>query len=722
MAHTAFLNPSPRLLPSTIAVAVASLFTASTTLAQTATEATLTPVLVNERNAPGVADVLGLGDAPLARTPISATLIGAEQIEAAGARRLADLVKFDASVSDAYNTVGYWDYLTVRGFVLDNKYNFRREGLPINAESTVPLDNKARVEILKGTSGIQAGTSAPGGLVNYVVKRPTEQDLRSVRLETTQRGGLLAAADLGGRFGVDRAFGYRFNVVGEDMASHARDADGSRRLLALAGDWRLSRDSVLEAEFEYSRRSQRSVPGLSLTGNTLPAPDPRLNLNAQPWSLPVVLEGLTGTVKFDQALNRDWRWTAQVGTQRLKSDDRVAFPFGGDCFNGPYLYCDRYAPNGDFDLYDFRSDGERRSTQAAQLQLKGRLTTGSVRHDLGLGLLTSRTRDRFNRQANNYVGTGNLATLPVFSPDPTLTDENTNRSERSTEFSAFDAIGWTARFSTWLGLRQTHLSRDSVRTDGSRATRYSRSITTPWLAATYEIKPGYMAYASYGQGVESEVAPGRARYTNAGQPLPALKSRQAELGLKGERDSLRWSAALFSVTRPLFADIGSCDVDNSCTRQLDGEAQHRGLELNAGTRSGPWDLNAGLTLLDAQRQGSTDPTLNGKRPVNVPKHILRAQTAYRVAGLPGLSLHADLSHEGQRSVLPDGSITLPSWTRVDAALRYATRIQNTATTWTVGIDNLLDRRYFKESPLQFGHVYLFPGAPRTIRFAVQASL
>ena len=84
-------------------------------------------------------------------------------------------------MSDAYNAEGYIDYLTVRGFVLDNRYNFRRDGLPISAETSIPLDNKARIEVLKGTSGIQVGTSAPGGLVNYVVKRPLETPLRTRR-------------------------------------------------------------------------------------------------------------------------------------------------------------------------------------------------------------------------------------------------------------------------------------------------------------------------------------------------------------------------------------------------------------------------------------------------------------------------------------------------------------------------------------------------------------
>ena len=43
------------------------------------------------------------------------------------------------------------------------------------------------------------------------------------------------------------------------------------------------------------------------------------------------------------------------------------------------------------------------------------------------------------------------------------------------------------------------------------------------------------------------------------------------------------------------------------------------------------------------------------------------------------------------------------------------------TTWSLTVNNLTDRRYLKESPYQFSHVYIFPGAPRTLRLAVQTA-
>ena len=691
-----------------------------------AQEPSLKPITVNERSSPQPQG-LGLGDAPLARTPVSATVIDAQQIQAAGARRLADVLKFDASTTDAYNSGGYWDYVSVRGFVLDNKANYRRDGLPISAETFIALDNKSQVEVLKGTSGLQAGTSAPGGLINYVVKRPTQNELRSLRLEVTQRGGLLAQVDLGGRLGADKALGYRLNVAGEGIHSAVQNGKGQRSLFALALDARLSTDSLLEAEVEYSRRSQPSVAGFSLLGDRLPAPDSRTNFNNQPWTQPVQLQGLTGSLRYEQAINADWRWQAQWGEQQLKSSDRVAFPFGctdasGDLPIARYL-ADRYCADGSYDLYDFRSDNERRNLSAVKFQVNGKFAVGGTGHDLGFGVLQSRVRDRFEGQAYNYVGTGQLGTVQNFASDASLSGTSTHRSERSTEFFVHDAMTWNPRLTTWLGLRHTRVQKDSVRTDGTAPTVYSTRLTTPWLAASYEAAAGVFAYASYGEGAETDVAPNLSRYANAGQALPTLKSRQAEIGVKVQGGALRYSAALFNIRRPAFADVGTCDTTATCTRQLDGQARHRGLELAAGGQAGAWTLDGGLTLINAQRRGSTaSGALNGKRPTNVPGWVLRANAAYQVANVPGLSVSGHLSHEGTRAVVPDGSVNLPAWTRLDGGLRYDTQLGGYKTTLTLGIDNLLNKSYWRESPHQFSHTYLFAGAPRTLRVAMQTSL
>ena len=727
-----------RSAPVSQALTLATLFlmASATAQAQTATpdaqatqatQTTLPAITVSDQTTPVQADVSGFGDVPLRELPITATVIDSKQIQDSGARRLADLTKFDSSVTDAYNAAGYWDYLTVRGFVLDNRFNYRRDGLPISAETSIPLDNKERVEILHGTSGIQAGTSSPGGLVNYVVKRPTAQDLREVRIETTSRGSVLGAVDLGGRFGDDKQFGYRLNAVNENLKPLTYNLDGNRNLFSLAADWRITPDSLFEAEIEYSHKAQPSQNGYSLLGNVLPqVPNPRLNLNNQPWSQPSVFDALTGSLRFTQAINADWRWTAQIGQQRLKSDDRLAYAFGCST-EGNY---DRYCSDGTFDFYDFRSENERRKQTAGQVNLRGNVMTGSIKHELGFGVLQSRVRNRFENQAYNYVGIGNVFGTAVVPANPTMALPNTNRDERSTEYTVQDAIRWNDKFTTWLGARYTRFDRSSILTDGTQAAQYNQSVTTPWIAASYLFTPGLIGYASFGKGTESALVPNKplvyeageavAGYTNAGQALPVLKSRQWEIGFKSGDASFNWQAAYFDISRPM-TNIDGCS--QPCTGAYDGRAVHRGLEANAQWITGLWRFGGGVTLIDAKRRDSTlDPATNGQHPTNVPDQVVRAQVGYQIAAVPGLGAQLLMSHEGCRNVLPDGSIQLPSWTRFDATLHYDTELNNVKTSWTVGVENLFDRRYWKESPYQFGHVYLFSGAPRTLRLAFTASL
>ena len=701
-----------------IAASAASAQTPSTELA---------PVTISGR-APPVASVAGFGDVPLSKAPFQASVYTAERLRDAGVQRLADLTRLDPGLSDAYNSEGYIDYLTVRGFLLDNRFNFRRDGLPINAESSIALDNKARIEVLKGTSGIQSGTSAPGGLVNYVVKRPLDAPLRSATLEWRERGSVLGAVDLSQRFGTDQAFGMRVNAALEHLDPQLRDARGRRRLFALAGDARLGSDTLIEAEVERSHRSQPSQPGFSLLGNAVPAPgDPRINLNNQPWSLPVVFDGTTASLRLQHRLSADWRLTAHAATQRLRTDDRVAFPFG--CFDpnpppdGTY-YGDRYCPNGTFDLYDFRSENERRRIDAFDVGVHGKLTTGAWSHELSAGVLRSIVRNRAQAQAFNPAGTGNVDGTAVTAPMPDATTAGTNRDERSTELYIRDAVKLTEQVTTWFGVRHSRLDRQSVLSDGTAPTDYRQSFTTPWLAASYALGRDHLVYASWGQGVESEVAPNLPHYSNRGQPLPALKSRQVEVGIKGASERLIWGVAAFDIERPQFTDVGVCNVeiDSSCTRVRDGNARHRGIEATAQWSAGRWVIDAGTQWLRARREGGDNAALNGMRPPNVPALTLKLQTTYAMPTVPGLSVSGGLVHESDRMVLPDNSARIPGYTRADTGLRYESRSGDRAWTWRAGIDNLFDKRAWKESPYQFTHAYLFPLAPRTFRVSVQVDL
>jgi iron complex outermembrane receptor protein len=399
-------------------------------------------------------------------------------------------------------------------------------------------------------------------------------------------------------------------------------------------------------------------------------------------------------------------------TQHLRTDDRVAFPFGCSA-EGNF---DRYCRDGTFDFYDFRSDGERRRNDAVDLSLGGRMALGSQEHRWRGGVLWWRQQADLPPGAFNFVGTGTIDGNSVVPPDPTLAGGSA-RDQRSTEWYLRDQWVLTPTVNLWLGLRHTRIENTD---SGSAAVEgASQNFTTPWLAASLQLDMRTLVYASAGQGIETTVTPNLPTYDNPNQPLPALKSRQYEVGIKHDAGPLTMSAIAFDIRRPLFSD--DCLTGPLCRRLLDGRQHHRGIELEAAWHQGAWSIEGSATALKAKRERSLDPANDGLKPTNVPERSLRAQVGYQLLALPEVTLTAGVKHEDSRIVLPDNSATIPSWTTLDLGARLVQRMAGTTLTWRLGVDNATDERAWRESPYQFGHAYLYPLAPRTWRASVQAA-
>ena len=677
------------------------------------------------------AQVGGLSQLPIAETPQSISVLRASTLRDEGAGTLSSAIRSEPSVANFYNTTGYVESLQIRGFLLDNALNYRRDGMPISNFAPAGFENRQSIEILKGVSGVQAGSSAPGGLVNYSIKRPSAIPLRELTVGLSERGTSLWHLDLGGRFGEDQLLGYRFNVGFEDKRPMADNARGKREFVSGFFDFRLPARSLLEAEFEYQRSSQPSVPGFGLldtTGSgvasTLPSPvNPRTNLGAQSWAQPYEARNLVASLRFSQTLANDWVWGARVSRQNIRSNDRLAFPDG--CSSGANYVYPGFCGNGDFDLYDFRSENERRNLSYADLYLRGEVRTGAIRHELNAGVSQTYYGERFNpQQAYNFVGIGNQFTPVDLPADPTPSSLNTQSDSRTRQFWLSDAIQFDNAWSLWLGLRHSRLDRSSERTDGSQATRYEQSFTTPWGALGYKPWAGGYGYLSAGSGVESEVVPNRpSLFTNAGVVLPALRSNQKELGFKQILSGGGLAhVAVFQISKPFSDDV--IQSDGRSLRVAGGrELRHQGIELGwAGPVSRNWSINAQATLIDTKALRSVDDSLQGKRTPNVAPITASVAATWQVPQLTGLHWTNRVFYSDKKAVTRDNSVELPSFWQLDSYLTYRQKLGATQLSWRAGIDNVTDKRYWRDAPTQYwGGTYLFPAPPRTFRVSVQAS-
>jgi iron complex outermembrane receptor protein len=343
-------------------------------------------------------------------------------------------------------------------------------------------------------------------------------------------------------------------------------------------------------------------------------------------------------------------------------------------------------------------------------------------HRLSLGLSGRSTRsDLAPKQAYNFVGTTNINNPLALPADGSANDLNTNSRERAVDAYGSVVSDLSKSVQSFVGFRISQMNRSSERSDGSRAIAFEQTVTTPWAGLSWSPVASTMLYASWGQGVELEAVPNRpTKFVNAGQVLPALKSEQTELGMKWQvHPRLLVSAAAFSIDKP-FAD-DQATASGIPLRVAGGKtARHQGVELSAvGQVDTQLSLQASLTLLDAKYTAAVDPSLVGQRVTNVPKTKASLFVDYKIAAVSGLSISGLLTSESGKTVTADGAVSLPAAWQLDAGLRYQNRLIGKATQWSLNVENLTDRSYWREAPTQYwGGTYLFPSTPRAVRARV----
>lgn len=661
------------------------------------------------------ASVGGFQPAPLLDTPASVSVFSQQLLEDRQVRLLSEVLQSDASVGDSYAPIGYYENFNVRGFELNAASSYRINGQTIAGEQNVALENKQQVELLKGLSGLQSGVSEPGGLINYVTKRAA--DVRSVTVSTNAQGERYLATDLGGWFGSERQFGLRANLAHEDIRSYVDHADGRRDFASLAFDWQISPDATLQLDAEYQHREQRSVPGYQLLGGSaLPhGIDPSDRLAYQHWAKPVQTDALNLGGRFEYRFNEAWTGTLSASRSQVVIDDYSAFAWGSE---GGWQ--SHFSPDGDYDIYDFRSPDDTRRTDEAQAMLNGHFDALGVQHDLTVGSSAQRRTLDQRPYYNELVGSGNIYTgAPAVVPSGKAVGASEKRLD-SRQYGLFvsDRIRFNEQWQTVLGAREVRLDEKTWDENGVAGRHTRQYQLLPNAALIYKPRSDTTVYAGYAKGLSAGgTAPWYA--SNAAEILAPTLSHQLELGIKRDWQGMSLSAALFQIrqayqyTRP--------EGDGSFTYVQQGQQKNIGVELGAsGWATSNLQLQASAAAIRARVQDSGTDAYEGHQAINVPRLRAALQAEYNLP-VPGLALLGGARYSASKYASQAGNVEVGGYTVFDLGSRYRTRIGGYDTTLRLTVDNVFDKRYWRDVGNYLGDNYLFQGAPRTARLSASVS-
>jgi len=717
-----------------------------------------------------------LDGATLLETPLSATVVTRELLTDQGARLLSDVVKNDASIGEDYAPVGYYGDYEIRGFAIDLATGLQINGMTVAGEQDVPLENKERVEFLKGIAGVESGVASAGGLIDYVTKRPAT--IQAVDLATDHRGSSYGAVDLGHLFGKRKQVGARVNLAGEQIMSYVNDANGWRAMGAGAADWRITPEAILKGDFEYQHKVERSVCGYQLLGGTtVPSLDQIYHstmLGEQPWAKPNTFDTFNTGTRLDYDLPHEWKTFAAASYSHSLIDDNVIYAYGcyneTECNTGSAPYPWFFAPDGTYDIYDYRDPGELRIDAQAEAIVTGHLKTGAITQDLTGGgelFLRSVQQPGFFTQANpyssdgivqdgsvyTYVGSENIfqpiAPFPIESPQqsagPRRLWENNHQSSAVMQDrihipghiqllagGRFDGLR-DHNYSLYATCANFTLGPDNVYVTPSNCLPKLKNETTwlPQYAVTYNPLKELTLYGNYGMMLSlGPQAPSWYGMDNANQFLDPFLTRQAEVGAKYEPSQrILLTTAYFHLRAPffypriiqapdIFCPANVFNASGDLCFESDGRETHNGIELNAEGKVTKWlRLTASAAAIRALSDDSSTTVFNNKQVINVP-HLRTALFAdVLLPHARGLHLMPGWGYTGRKEATRDDLVNVPGYNLFNLGARYTPGDEQGHVTLRLYADNITDKRYWKDTGASYGDTFIHLGAPTTVRFS-----
>lgn len=682
------------------------------------------------------ADLVQIGSFRGARqleTPLTINVVPDALLQAQEAQSLLDALRNVAGVSPAQVSSTVYDNIAIRGINVENRGNYRLDGLlPIVNLIDLPLEDKDRVEVLKGASALYYGFTTPAGVVNLTMKRPTPSPYLAATAFGNGYGAIGGHIDAGNTWG---PIGVRLNALYGTVDSGIDNTRGHRSLLAAAIDYKPIEDVTvsLDAEnifklvnepgvFRYLRLPAPTVANLYPTLQLPPLLDPATNF-APAWASNRAEEhNLLGRSRWK--ISPSWEVSASYGDSYLVRDRHASLldlNTYGPTTDGNGLLSINEQPGATFENSNYRAE------------LAGAVRLWFTTHELLIGA-SQNIRDAFNSKTVAATCPGATPTAPrvtcaqnVFDPiaipdTPFPARTGTRARINDTGYYLFDRIEMAPWLHVIAGLRKvdyTEKSLDrSVTTFHATPTPISYgAVVNPWQWVSF--------YGTFIEGLESTpAAPLTA--SNAGAMLPAAKSTQHEAGVKIEpQPGLLVQASYFDIER------GSAFVNGSNLYVLDGNARFRGGELSVtGEVTTNWSLYATGQLLDARQiSGSATlistnpttgtvtvlPTVVGRKIENTPQQTFSLASEYRLSeSAPGLSVNGGVYYLSPRAVNQFNQAFIPGYTLFDAGAAYVGKVYGLETTIRVTAQNITDRRYFSST----GESIVAQGPPRMVKFSV----
>lgn len=637
---------------------------------------------------------------PLAETPRSVSVVTHQRMRDQGAQTLTDVLGYVPGIFAPPFAVGdglAGDLFSIRGYnATDYGYGLLKDGLRLQGnryDTTTEPYGLERTEVFRGPSSILYGENAPGGLVNLVSKKPTENAQGEARLTYGSNNRRQLAVDVSGPLSEGDSVLGRMVMLGRNADTQVDTVPDDRLYLAPSMTFNFDQDTALTLLSSYQRDRTKLLLGYPAAGTLLNNPNGKVGkdqFNGNPNWDDFERETWTLGYEFSHQLNDTWQFRQNSRYLQSRVNRHETWP--------------NNLGNGGFGatLSSTAYDRDNKSlTYSVDNQFEGHFNTGALEHTVLLGASFDRTS--YNQDWDAGLG----GTYNVFNPVFSQVQPNTSQYVQNSQLDQhmYGAYGQLqSTYDRWiflLGGRQDwvhseYRNRASAARPGSAAV--ANTDLDGWdhrlswqTGVMYRFENGWSPYLSYSTAftpVQQSSQPG-------GGLFDPILSEQYEIGLKYE--PVGWhttfSAAVFDLTKTDDVVSGS----NGFSRQV-GKSQSQGVELEVNsdvTRN--LSLTAAYTYTDARvKKDSPGSLVEDHQLTGIPRNQASTWATYRFLEGPlrGLRLGGGVRYFDNTFAYTSpalyGKLKTGDVTLVDALVGY-----DIDEHWSVDVNarNLFDKEY-----------------------------
>ncbi|MFJ3045484.1 TonB-dependent receptor [Herbaspirillum chlorophenolicum] len=659
--------------------------------------------------------------------PQSITVVNKAQMQSQGVASLADALRNVSGITlggaeggQIGNNINLNGFSARTDIYLDG---FRDRGQYYR--DTFALDE---IEVLMGPSSMLFGRGSTGGVINQVSKKANLKDATEVSASATTNGLVRTTADYNHKLSDTSAM--RIEAMAQNGPASTRNQTNVQDF-GVAGSYVNGIGTSTEITLSALIQHNHDMPdyGLpALNGHPVNVDrDTAYGLLSDRTNQDVV--ALSAGVKHKIAPDVTLRNQTQFNWVRTSAVETAPNTIG--TVSGTGFTALTGASSLPLSSLYVRGQSHDRNIQDYsifnQTELSAKAATGSIKHDLLLGLELG--HDGYDNQAYYRNGscngtalqastatTGYLSCVPVLNPGYSSAAANTassvgnhaGGSANTVAVYANDTMELAKEFKLVGGLRYDRYIASISNTISVPA---SASQTVNFLSvrvgAIWQPSAAQSYYLSYGTSFNPSLE--QLTGTNGQQNLDPEKNRSYEVGGKWDvAQGLALNAAAFQITKENARSQVSTGV-----YELQGTVRVNGARAGAtGRITRDWQVAANYTYLDAQVIGASglDGTL-GKIPVNTPKHTLTTWSTYDVA--PHWQVGGGATYMSQRYANATNTVQVGGYTRWDATVAYLQKDYDIR----LNLFNLTNKMYY-DALIQSDGGRSVPGSGRTAMLSV----